>query len=241
MGEADEEAPRGPDELWERVVGAAARLQELVPDAVLVGGAAAAHHADHRISFDDDHVLTDLLERFDLVLDLLESTPGWETARVRRPVLILGRLDGVETGIRQLRRRVPLEVETVEWHGHRVRVPTLPETLRIKAWLVLDRNATRDYLDVVALAERLGGEAAAETLLELDRFYADQHGPGGRRVATQVAKQLAEPRPYDLDDVDLSTYKRLDERWQRWDAVAVACRDLAVRTLRALAAEEHRS
>jgi len=29
-----------------------------------------------------------------------------------------------------------------------IRVPTLPEMLRVKAWLVLRRNATRDYLDV---------------------------------------------------------------------------------------------
>lgn len=238
MDEGSGDAPVEDADPWPRVLAAAGRLQELVPDAVLVGGTAAAHHAGHRISLDDDHVLGDLLERFDLVLELLESTEGWQTARVRRPVLILGRLDGVETGIRQLRRRTPLEVEDVEWHGRRVRVPTLAETLRIKAWLVLDRNATRDYLDVVALADRLGWRVAAVTLLDLDRFYADQHGPGGRRVATQVAKQLAEPRPYDLDDVDLATYKRLDERWRRWAAVEADCSSLAAAMLQQLAAEE---
>ena len=40
-----------------QVLESAARLQRLVPDAVLVGGSAAALHAGHRDSFDHDHVL----------------------------------------------------------------------------------------------------------------------------------------------------------------------------------------
>ena len=43
-----------------RVLESAARLQEVVPDAVLVGGSAAALWANHRSSFDHDHVLQDL-------------------------------------------------------------------------------------------------------------------------------------------------------------------------------------
>ena len=38
-----------------RVLESAARLQEVVPDAVLVGGSAAALWANHRSSFDHDH------------------------------------------------------------------------------------------------------------------------------------------------------------------------------------------
>ena len=72
------------------------------------------------------------------------------------------------------------------------------EITRIKAWLCLLRNATRDYLDFAALADRLGPETAVGVVLSLDEYYADQLGPGGRRVATQTAKQLAEPRPDDL-------------------------------------------
>ena len=69
-----------------------------MPDAVLVGGSAAAYHAGHRVSLDDDHVVADLRSRFDDILAALEETDGWVTARVQRPVLILGRLDGVENG-----------------------------------------------------------------------------------------------------------------------------------------------
>lgn len=36
-----------------------------------------------------------------------------------------------------------------------------------------------------------------------------------------MAKQLAEPKPDDLDRVDLRFYRRLDPRWQDWTAAAV--------------------
>jgi hypothetical protein len=127
-------------------------------------------------------------------------------------------------------RRTPLEVEVVETAQGDVRVPTLHEMLRVKAWLVLMRNATRDYLDVVALAERTG-DAAAGILLAMDDYYEDQQGPGGRRVATQLARQLSEPAPYDLTELELPRYRRLHERWHDWQAVADACRALAVAML----------
>lgn len=219
-----------PKPKWEQILEAAARLQRVVPDAVLVGGAAAAVHANHRVSYDDDHVVRDLRARFDGVLADLEDTDGWVTARVARPVQVLGSLDGVETGVRNLIRQRPLEVELHETPHGPIRVPTLAEMARIKAWLVLRRNATRDYLDLVALAERLGPEAAP-TLVALDVWYADQIGPGGERIATQLARQLAEPSPYDLSEVDLARYRQLDPRWRDWTGVADACRALAVAML----------
>ena len=66
---------------WERLLAAERHLQALVPGAVLVEGTAAALHAGHRVSLDGDQVLDDL-----------EAAAGWKTSRVRRPVLILGRL-----------------------------------------------------------------------------------------------------------------------------------------------------
>lgn len=219
------------------VIEAAARLQEQVPDAVLVGGTAAAHHARHRVSLDDDHVVGDLRLRFDDVLQALEATEGWVTARVQRPVLILGRLDGIETGVRNLVRRRPLEVEKVTVGKRTLRVPTLEEITRIKAWLCLMRNATRDYLDFAALADRLGEMSTAEIVCAIDAYYEDQQGPGGRRVATQVAKQLADPRPADLGDVDLRSYRNLQPRWQDWGSVTDLCRRVATRVLEALAGE----
>ena len=108
-----------------------------------------------------------------------------------------------------------------------MQIPTLAERARIKAWLVLRRNATRDDLDLVALSVRLGDRAAA-VLVEIDPWYADQIGPGGERVATQLSRQLAEPPSSDQSDVDLQRYRSLNPRWQDWEAVRGACRALSI-------------
>jgi Nucleotidyl transferase AbiEii toxin, Type IV TA system len=213
---------------WDEVLSAAARLQTLVPEAVLVGGTAAAIYAGHRFSRDADHVLTDLRERFDTILGELESVAGWQTARVNRPVLILGSLDGVETGIRQLIRQVPLETGIIEVGGKSLRLPTEAEILRIKAVLVLRRNATRDYVDLVALADHLGMDAVVEALRPFDRMYPQ---PGGASALQQLAIQLADPRPYDLEATRLDAYKNLASRWHDWNAVSAVAAELAVAIL----------
>lgn len=210
------------------VLESAARLQEVVPDAVLVGGSAAAWYAHHRDSFDHDHVLADLRERFDAVLEAIERTDGWVTNRVTPGKIILGELGDIEAGVRQMIRRRALEVAEVELPtGRRLRVPTFDEILRVKAFLILRRNQTRDFLDVAALADRAGIDHAARVLADLDVYYADQHGAGDG-VASQVARQLAEPRPADARTTrELDRYKRLDPRWHDWTAVVAVCTAVA--------------
>lgn len=44
---------------WEQLLSSAARLQRILPSAVLVGGSAAALHVRHRFSTDADHVLNE--------------------------------------------------------------------------------------------------------------------------------------------------------------------------------------
>jgi len=150
------------------------------------------------VSFDDDHVVADLRERFDDVLLALEDSQGWVTARLKPPVRIFGSLDGVETGVRNLIRTRPLEVE---------RVAGGPS-----------RPAGR-------------GRRAAHP----GRLLRDQRGSGGHRIATQVAKQLAEPAPGDLSEVDLTAYRQLQRRWQDCTVVADASRALALAMLDRLA------
>jgi hypothetical protein len=118
-------------------------------------------------------------------------------------------------------------VEEVHVGDRSLRVPTLEEILRIKAWLALRRNATRDYLDLVALTERMGRREAARVIVGMDEYYEDQLGPGGLRIATQLARQLAEPAPYDLSDIDLARYRQLDDRWRDWENVVDTARSLA--------------
>ena len=217
-----------------RVLESAARLQEVVPDAVLVGGSAAALWASHRTSFDHDHVLADLSARFDAVLDAIEATDGWVTNRVTPGKIILGELGDIETGVRQLIRQRPLEVTEVALpSGQTLRVPTPDEILRIKGYLVVRRNQVRDYLDVAALSDHYGIPHSAEVLRRIDSYYTDQRGPDAEGVATQLARQLAAPRPADTRTIkQLGSYKGLDARWTSWDNVTGVCRALAAEMTR---------
>ena len=61
-----------------QVLKSAARLQSVVPDAVLVGGSAAALHAGHRDSSDHDHVLADPSPRDTDVINELSRYKGLE-------------------------------------------------------------------------------------------------------------------------------------------------------------------
>lgn len=229
--EADGVLPAARDDLHgdlQDVLESAAKLQRLVPDAVLVGGSAAALYAGHRASYDHDHVLSNLRANFDVILDALEADDGWATNRVSYGKIILGELGGIETGLRQLIRTRPLEVAEVQLiSGATIRVPTQEETLRIKAFLITRRNQTRDYLDVAALAETVGVEDAADILNGMDDYYADQNRDGAA-VRSQVVRQLAEPRPKDSRTTkQLGSYKGLVSRWQSWDATVETCRSVA--------------
>ena len=209
---------------WEQLLSAAAHLQQVLPGATLVGGTAAAIYAGHRVSYDADHVLTDLSARFDEVLAQLESVAGWQTARVNRPVLTLGSLDGIETGVRQLMRERPLETQTVTVAGVQVVLPTEAEMLRIKAVLILKRNATRDYLDFAAISDRVGPETTLGALADFDRLYPQ---PSGESALQQLHIQLANPLPYDLEDTDLTEYRRLHPQWHDWRRVSDTCAAIA--------------
>jgi hypothetical protein len=217
-----------------RVLESAARLQTVVPDAILVGGSAAALWASHRTSFDHDHVLADLNSRFDTVLDAIEATEGWVTNRVIPGKIILGELGDIESGVRQLIRSRPLEVTEVELpSGQMLRVPTPDETLRIKGYLIVRRNQVRDYLDVAALSDHYGLGYSGQVLARIDLYYTDQRGPDAEGVATQLARQLAAPRPADRRTIgQLGSYKGLSARWTDWENVTSVCGALATEMTR---------
>ena len=229
--------PPSPDSKLGQVLQSAARLQEAVPDAVLVGGSAAALYAAHRESLDyghnNDHILSDLEQRFEQVLEAIESTEGWVTNRIVPGKIILGALGDIEAGVRQMIRKRPLEIEQIPLpQGRSVRVPTWDETLRIKAWLIVRRNQVRDYLDVAALADSGGRDHAAATLAGIDDWYADQ-AKSSDGVASQLVRQLADPRPADSSvTAELEHYKNLDRRWHDWQETVEICRDLVSRMLK---------
>lgn len=213
----------------EQVLESAARLQHLVPDAVLVGGSAAAFYARHRISVDHDHVLADLRDRFDIVLDALERDGDFVLNRATPGKIILGELGGIEAGVRQMIRTHPLEVQRVRLRsGDELTVPTLEETARIKGYLIVKRNQMRDYLDVAALSGWFGADWIGPVLAQIDGYYADPSHAADQPVRAQLARQLAAPAPKDSSrTAGLATYKGLIDRWHNWDDVVAECRTLA--------------
>lgn len=216
---------------WETLLAHAAMLQTRIPGAVLVGGSAAALHAGHRISFDHDHVIRELGKRHAEAMAALESIVGWRTKRRIEGKLVLGAIDGIDAGLRNLRRSAPLETTTVRLKdGGALTVPTVEEMLRIKSFLIAERNATRDYLDVAALSYRLGLEKSVAALERMNDLYAEFAGEAGDMLTT-VAVKLANPDPYDLTEVDLSEYKGIVAPWNDWRAVEAQCRALVVALL----------
>jgi hypothetical protein len=220
---------RVPD--WETLLAHAATLQTHVPGAILVGGTAAAVHVRHRYSVDHDHVLPGLSHDYEAALAALESMVGWRTRRRAKGKMVLGERQGIEGGLRNLRRSAPLETVVLKLaNGSELRLPTVAEMLRIKAFLTFERNATRDYLDVAALSHHLGRQAAAAALDSMEQLYSEFAGEGGGILASIVIK-LANPDPYDLTEVDLSEYKGIIQPWNDWQAVEVQCRMVAASIL----------
>ena len=129
-----------------------------------------------------------------------------------------------------MRRSRPLETIRVEVApGQFVAAPTAEESLRVKAYLVVQRNQVRDYIDVVALSEHIGRDSAVAVLRRIDEYYDDRSMHSGS-VLTSLALSLAAPSPRDVDVIDeLPRYRALDPRRHDWSDVVAACEDLALR------------
>jgi len=213
---------------WQKLVEAAANFQELITGSVMIGGSAVALHLKHRFSFDADHILSDLKDNYEKVLDFLEGRDDWETARINPPKLILGNFQGVETGVRQLRRNRPLETEQIHIKGKSLTIPTLPEMIRTKGWMIISRNATRDYIDFAAIANHIGIKEAAEVLSDFDDFYSDLIRGSQASPIVQLIRQLAEPKPGDFDRMDLSLYKGIQPPFDSWEFIQKICEEISV-------------
>jgi len=213
---------------WQKLLEAAANFQGLLPGSVMIGGSAAAIHLKHRYSFDADHILSNLKENYAEVLDFLEGRDDWETARINPPKLILGNFQGVETGLRQLRRNCPLETEIINIGDKSITTPTLSEMVRTKGWMIVSRNATRDYIDFAALAKHVGIENAVDILKNFNSYYSDLIRGKPASPIVQLIRQLAEPKPGDLDQIDLSQYKGIQAPFDSWIHIVKICEEISV-------------
>ena len=113
-----------------------------------------------------------------------------------------------------------------------MRLPTIQEMLRIKVFLVVERNATRDYLDVAALSYKLGTPKSVRSIEPMGTLYAEFAGEIGD-IMISILVKLGTPDPYDLTEVDLSEYKGIIPPWNNWNAVVRQCRSLAVAMVKA--------
>jgi len=166
------------------------RLAALSP--VAVGGTAAAIHCGHRFSLDVDVVTPHLAARFDEVLADLEAWDGWHTNRQTPRVLILGERAQIELGVRQQRRSVPLHVTRREG----LTVPTAAEMLRIKAFLLGERPAVRDFVDVSALI--------------LIRVQVEPNNPRPGSQASQALGIAGQPRQAEFQLANYS-FQRIED------------------------------
>lgn len=206
------------------IVKAGVRAGREVPGSVALGGTVCALYAQHRLSIDIDFAVKDLAQRFDEVKDHLLELPGWREQRITPPVLILGSLDDVLIGFRQLRRRAPLDTIELKTPDGPLIVPTLEELLRIKAFLAYQRNYTRDYLDFAELSCLLPRNQVLDSLSVLDEKIAWEKQPA---VALEIVKSLAACEPRDRDTHGFKTFKFLNPRLSSWEDVQKICRDIA--------------
>ena len=124
-----------------------------------------------------------------------------------------------------MERSSPMETTNVQLPtGDRLQIPTGAETLRLKSYLIMCRNSTRDYAEFAELVESMETQTAALVLAGMDRYYCGQHSRK-QWVATQLVRRLADPQPSDEHDTRMSG-PQAEADWakvrQRCLSVAVA-------------------
>jgi uncharacterized membrane protein YdfJ with MMPL/SSD domain len=153
------------------------------------------------------HPVTIWRGRLSVALDALETAADFE----RSPVA----------------RSSPVETTNVQLPtGDRLQIPTGAETLRLKSYLVMCRNTTRDFAEFAELVDSMETHTAAVVLASMDRYYC---GDRSRKqwVATQLVRRLADPQPSDEHDTRMSG----PEAEADWAKVRERCLSVAVAML----------
>jgi uncharacterized membrane protein YdfJ with MMPL/SSD domain len=156
------------------------------------------------------------------------SLPGVHPVTIWRGRLSVA-LDALEADFEpsSVERNSPVETTNVQLPtGDRLQVPTGAETLRMKSYLVMCRNTTRDFAELAELVDSMETHTAAVVLASMDRYYC---GDRSRKqwVATQLVRRLADPRPSDEHDARMSG----PEAEADWAKVRERCLSVAVAML----------
>ncbi|MEZ0351472.1 MMPL family transporter [Mycobacterium sp. pR1184] len=140
-------------------------------------------------------------------------------------------IDALEAGARdrgrpQYARRSPVETTHVQLPtGDRLQVPTGAETLRLKSYLIMSRNSSRDYAEFADMVDALEPETAAVVLAGMDRYYCCQP-PRQQWITSQLVRRLADPNPSDLPDAVSEPDAKAE-----WEDVRQRCLSVAVAML----------
>jgi heme transporter len=174
----------------------------------LVGGLASRNGIARAIAGDRPvHPVTLWRGRLSVAIDALETDAGG----VDRP---------------RYERRSPVETTHVQLPtGDRLLVPTGAEALRLKGYLIMCRNSSRDYADFADMVDNVEAETAAVVLAGMDRYYCCQT-PRREWMATQLVRRLADPHPSDFSDDWPDSDAEAD-----WDDVRQRCLSVAVAML----------
>ena len=201
------------------MVRSAARMKSLAPQTILVADPLAfsgCRQASTRLAAQRPgrtkpcqgvHPVTMWRGRLSVAVDALETESDSERAPVQR--------------------RGPVETTNVQLPtGDRLQIPTGAETLRLKSYLIMCRNSTRDYAEFADLVESMETQTAAQVLSGMDRYYCGQR-PRNRWVATQLVRQLADPQPSDEHEFKMSGTEAAED----WAKVRQRCLSVAVAML----------
>ena len=216
------------------VVKSAAKLKTLVPDAICVADPLAfsgcGRKADESSTVTNGHATTRVAARPNgstLPRSASRMRLPWTGRGVHPVTMWRGRLsvalDALHVDAHSddppVERRSPVETTNVQLPtGDRLQIPTGAETLRMKSYLLMCRNGSRDYAEFAELVETMDVQTAATVLAGMDKYYCG-HQSRKQWVATQLVRRLADPRPSDDEvdpDVDWAQVK------QRCLSVAVA-------------------
>jgi heme transporter len=167
------------------------------------------------------------------------SNAAGRTTRLRQPIhpvtMWRGRLsvalDALSTAAAAdppvVRRLSPMETTNVQLPtGDRLQIPTGAETLRLKSYLIMCRNSTKDFAEFADLVESMETQTAAVVLAGMDRYYSGQRSRK-QWVATQLVRRLADPHPSDEDDESMSG----PDAQEDWVRVRERCLSVAVAML----------
>ena len=132
-----------------------------------------------------------------------------------------------ETDRPPVERNSPMETTNVQLPtGDRLSIPTGAETLRLKSYLIMCRNSTKDFAEFADLVDSMETQTAAVVLAGMDRYYCGE--PSRKQwVATQLVRRLADPHPSDEFDIPMSG----PEAEADWAKVRERCLSVAVAML----------